>query len=453
MNIINLITDTNSIRSRRNRGISCVEILEFEGREYLALGGDKSLEVFELQTNLKAVFLFELLGSVFSLFWAETYLVVGSGKLKNKQMNGLPAQVILFHRQDSMSRIRSTVQSRMMKKKKEAEQNAFSRGIETLNSEDLSVRTTKTSFFCMFGTSIGGFKDLKNKEKHVAGVWDEQRSFLIVENLDSGMVTKIKAHTMTIYSIGIESKKSLMVTGGWDKNLAVWSLKDNGNQLELQREGYKEGLHDSWINHIQVLRIKQNLDYKIVLTGGFDHKVKMLSIFTLEELMTFEFTQRVLDCCFIEDKLLVIGEHPKRIRIFYEPDILQHKKETLKTKIKDHCRARAKDTEEIRHLRCLLWESEEIIEELESEHLQVHKRHMKQKQKTKMLKERISTMSEGLGGKKNVFALGQSAESHEHQGKSPIELVRELVSGNIRGLSGEDAKKYLAQIKLLVEKE
>ena len=454
-----------------------MEILGFEDREYLALGGDKCLEVFELETNLKAKFLFELMGSVFSLFWEGTYLVVGRGVLKNKQMSGLHAQAIVFHRQESLSKIRSTVQGQLQKvlemgsgtnknhfkadfEKQENEQNkkssgkkgkgnAFTERSSSLENEDLSVMTTKTSFYCMFGTSIGGFRCKRSFEKHVVGVWEEQRSYVVVENLDTGLVTKVKAHTMTVYSIGIESKQNLVVSGGWDKNLAVWSLKHIEGRAELHREGFKEDLHDSWINHIQVLKIRQNLDYKIVLTGGFDHKVKMLSIFTLEELMSFEFSSRVLDCCFIKDKLLVVGEHRKRVRVFYEPDILKHKKETLKMKIKESCRTRPGDSDEIWHLRCLLWESEEIIEELENEHSQVNLNHLRQKKKTQVLRDQIMTMHL-TEGETNVFSL---EESRERVGKSALELVKEMVAGPLEGVSREDAKKILLQIKLLVEKE
>lgn len=283
-------------QSNLNESVSCLTLMETEpGKELLFVGGNNALEIFEFSNSLEFTKIFHAKEEVFSLKGvAQGALIVGRGKYEKKMIKGKTALIVFLPKTD-------------------------------LNAEEkFRMKKTKTPFYCMFNTSISGLVT-KDSQLLVIGVHNQERNSFCIENLDTGNFFKVRAHTMTIYALAIDPLSRFMVTGGWDKSLVLWTPKTPLEELEssktnsqIEKRFFKEekrnsNFHSSWINHVQIVCKAPNLTNTFVITGGFDHHVKILSLNRFETLYDFNFMVKVFDCEMFENKLWIVGDEPDRL--------------------------------------------------------------------------------------------------------------------------------------------
>jgi WD40 repeat protein len=354
-------------KSNLNKSISCIEIFSLSPtEELLFIGGNKGVEVFQYSSNLALKSVFKHKGEVFCLkAIKEGALIIGRGKIEKKVFKGASAIVLTIPN-------------------------------TKLNSGTKFIaRKTKNPYFCMFNTSITGFIT-KTFKILVIGIHNQERNCLCIENLETGNFFKVKAHTMTIYSVAIDPVSRFMVTGGWDKSLVLWTPKTPLEELkaftlnsQIAKRFFKEekrnhNFHESWINHLQIIKRGEDLTNTFVISGGFDYHVKIVSLNRFETLYEFNFGKKVFDCVMYEHDLWVVGDEPDRLLMVANINLKEDQKENVKNNLKNYLENKYADSsikiktdkinnikknlnEEVTNYQVLLEESQHVINQMEVE--------------------------------------------------------------------------------------
>ena len=389
-------------KSHLNSSISCLEIMKLPNQEELLfVGGKQALEVYNFSRGNELKRIHIVKEEAFSLrALSEGVLIIGRGFKEKKILKGRSALVLMVP------------------------------GTKLNPGENFVQKKTKTSFLCTFGTSLTGLLN-NHSELIILGVHNQKRNCVAAENLHTGKCFSFKAHTILVYSLAVDWESRWVVSGGWDKSVALWKPTNPLEDMDLMgqiaqekelffRESKRmDGLHKSWVNHLQIFRDGEGPSNAFVLSGGFDHQVKILSLQRLEILYEFDFKAKVFNCCVYKKDIWVVGEDPDRLQLITPINLKKKKVITLKNHLRNFLGNQLLDSkirkteqdkltaeemktrQEFLKYQNLLEESESTITEIEDEKIKLKKDRMKlfdklkeKEQKRKKLKVENVTLSE-----------------------------------------------------------
>ena len=400
-----------------NRSVTCLEIIQHnEDSSFLCVGGDKGLEVFQLLANLQLKKMFFKEGKVYSLKGLDReVLLVGRGDEDEKVVKGKKALVVLL----------PTIK---------------------LNDEaNFVIKKTSSLFFSRFNTSITGVIT-KDSNIFVIGVSALERDTLLIENLNTSMCMKFKAHTMNIYSLALEPNSNMILSGGWDKCLVTWkilkpfdSLFENITDQFHKEKARKNNFHKSWITHLQVKYRGGETDEPYLLTGSFDHFVKIVSIDKLDTLFTFDFKAKVFSCAMFDSSLWIVGDDPIRIQMNTPVDVKGGQINNLKQRLRTFMGKKVLDLK--------------IMKNLERKSVQLDSLKMSEKMNYQILLEESENTIRKLEEEKFIKGkeVRQMRFENERLGKEKEDMQMELEDVK---KENESMKSFLKEIeKIVIERK
>ncbi|XP_034845022.1 guanine nucleotide-binding protein subunit beta-like protein 1 isoform X4 [Mirounga angustirostris] len=120
--------------------------------------------------------------------------------------------------------------------------------------------------------------------------------------------SRVACHTEPVMGFDFDSQKARGVSGSAEKALAVWSL-DEQQALQVCRT------HE--LTNPGIADVKIRPDRKILVTAGWDHRVRVFHWWTMKPLAVLSFHSATVHCvAFATDGLLAAGSGDQRISIW-----------------------------------------------------------------------------------------------------------------------------------------
>lgn len=146
---------------------------------------------------------------------------------------------------------------------------------------------------------------MSQDEQRIFGVWNKDRSQVIIEQVKTGEFVKFKGHSSTVRALQVIESKSLLVSGGNDRQVIVWDYQERLRLHTFQK-----------VHKGHVIALELGHDQSYFVSGSYDGTLRIFQIGEckkVEMVKELVFTNRVYSICLSPDgNLLFCGGYNKK---------------------------------------------------------------------------------------------------------------------------------------------
>ncbi|CAF1506656.1 unnamed protein product, partial [Didymodactylos carnosus] len=132
-----------------------------------------------------------------------------------------------------------------------------------------------------------------------------------------------KGHNGSVETISVDPTKTKFVSGSWDKTIKLWGI-ESGSSSPDKSENLNDKSLDARITinaHTENVSCVKWLNTNEIVSGSWDHSIKLWNMDTLKEAQTFKSTKAVIHCDYSQLNHLIVAGFCDRFIRLYDPRV------------------------------------------------------------------------------------------------------------------------------------